>query len=297
MLAALGSTMALAAQPATGETKPTKQTKTTTSEESTEEAKIDPRASDVLRDMTKFLGQQKALSVETEGVVEVVTEDGQTLDIPYSSKVLMKRPDKLRVERVGETKARTLYYDGKLFTLYGKDANLYAQAPAPPNLDDAIDTARDRLGIEAPAADLLYADAYEGLMDGVESGTYVGEEQVDGKAVHHLAFRGPEVDWQVWVAKGDRPLPLRYVISSKTVEGSPDFRVDLSNWELPRSIPNDRFAFRAPAGATKIEFLKQGEQGTGGAGDQGTGGSPDDQDDDSDSSGSSNNGTSEENQQ
>src|SRR3954468_14711276 len=127
--------------------------------------KIDTRATSLLREMTGFLERQQNIGVQTEGVVVVVTKEGEKIDVPYSSRVWVKRPNKLRAERTREAKERTFFYDGKTFTIYGKDANLYAQAPAPATLDKAIDAAREKLGIEAPGADFLYSDAYEGLMD------------------------------------------------------------------------------------------------------------------------------------
>lgn len=230
----------------------------------------DPKATSLLREMTGFLGRQRNISVQTEGVVLVVTQDGQKIDVPYESRAWIKRPNKLRAERTRDAKERTFFYDGKTFTIYGKDANLYAQAPAPATLDQAVDTARDQLGIEAPGADFLYSDAYQGLMDGVTSGKFVGEEVVNGTRVQHLAFRGKDVDWQVWIEAGARPVPRRYVITSKDVKGSPDFRVEFSNWDFETKLSDDRFAFQAPAGAEKIDFLKRQEaQGTGGAGKEG----------------------------
>jgi hypothetical protein len=107
-------------------------------------------------------------------------------------------------------------------------------------------------------------------MDGVTSGKLVGEEVVNGTPVQHLAFRGKDVDFQVWIETGARPVPRRYVITSKDVKGSPDFRVEFSNWDFETKLPDDRFAFMAPPGAEKIDFLKQREaQGTGGAGKEG----------------------------
>ena len=66
-------------------------------------------------------------------------------------------------------------------------------------IDDAIATVRTETGLDAPGADLLYADPYPGLVDGVLSGTYLGTAHVDGIESHHLAFRQTKVDWQLWV--------------------------------------------------------------------------------------------------
>jgi hypothetical protein len=75
----------------------------------------------------------------------------------------------------------------------------------------------------------------------------------DGVAVHHLAFRGVEVDWQIWVTAGDRPVPLRYVIVSKVVASGPQYTLELRNWHLAPAIDAARFRFAPPPGARQLD--------------------------------------------
>ena len=46
---------------------------------------------------------------------------------------------------------------------------------------------------------------------------------VNGVDCEYLAFRKADIDWQIWIADGDGPIPLRYVITSKDMPGSPQF--------------------------------------------------------------------------
>src|SRR5262249_15211472 len=139
-------------------------------------------------------------------------------------------------------------------TIFGKRMNLYASTPAPNNLDDAIDFAREELKLEAPAADLLYADPYKVMMEDVVSGKYIAKEPIGNQMCDHLAFRGNHTDWQIWVS--DASLPCRYVITTKDVKGMPDFSVTFANWKMSPTFPDSEFEFTPPAGATQIEFLK-----------------------------------------
>ncbi|HYO28597.1 MAG TPA: DUF2092 domain-containing protein, partial [Azonexus sp.] len=50
----------------------------------------------------------------------------------------------------------------------------FATVPAPATLEQMLDFARTTLDIVAPAGDLLYANAFEILMDNVTSGFVVG---------------------------------------------------------------------------------------------------------------------------
>jgi hypothetical protein len=66
---------------------------------------------------------------------------------------------------------------------------------------------------------------------------------------NHLAFRGEQVDWQMWIQDGPKPLPLRYVITTKDVPQRPEFAVELSDWNTDASLPDSTFEFKAPENA------------------------------------------------
>jgi hypothetical protein len=225
-----------------------------TSEASAQQRGVAPEAAQRLREMSEYLAGLDRFALHTEGTVEEVLDDGQTLAFPYASDVKVSRKAGLRSDRLGEKTSVEFYYDGESFTLYGKDQNVYATAKAPPTLDAAIDAARQEFGIEAPGADLLYADPYAILTEDVVSGFVVGQGTIDGVPCDHLAFRGNEVDWQIWIEDGPEPVPRRFAITSKKIEGSPEFVVELSDWDTDPGFTDEVFEFRPPRGAREIEF-------------------------------------------
>jgi hypothetical protein len=216
---------------------------------------IDPQADQELRRMTNYLPMVDSFKMTATAVDEMVTTTGEKLQSVTKSQIAIKRPNRMRTDRVGPTADVTLRYDGRQFSVYGKRTGMYAIAPAPPTLDRAIDVARDRYRLDAPGADLLFSKPYEVLMDGVTSGMYVGLEPIDNMLCHHLAFRAKEVDWQIWIQDGPEPLPRRYVITSKTEPGSPQFAVDLDQWEPNAPLAEQLFEFTPPAGARRIDFV------------------------------------------
>jgi hypothetical protein len=220
---------------------------------------IDPKADQVLRRMSDHLGSMRSFRVDSESIDELVLKDGQKLQEIAASRVSVQRPNRLRSERIGPATDVIFRYDGDQFSIYGKRTNMYATAPAPPDLDRAIDRARDKLGIFAPGGDLLYSNAYAVLTEDVVEGRYVGKEPIEGVEAHHLAFRGKDVDWQIWVKDGPEPLPLRYVITSKNEPGQPEFVVRLSNWQPRAQLSAQDFTFTPPPGAKKIEFLSRSD--------------------------------------
>ena len=217
---------------------------------------IEPKAEQLLRKMTAQLSTLKSFQFDADHATEIVTKDGQKIQLLAKSRVEVQRPDKMRSDRTGPLADVGFYYDGKNVTIFGKRKNMYAVAEAPKTLDKAIDVARTELDLDAPAADLLYRDSYPTLMEDVVSGTYLGLEEVGDRACHHLAFRGNETDWQIWIEDGEKALPCRYLITSKKVKESPQFLVEFSDWKLDEKFPADTFVFTPPKDAQKIDFLR-----------------------------------------
>lgn len=219
------------------------------------EDRVDEKADAHLREMSDYLGGLPEFTVVASTSTEVVLESGQKLELDATSNVAVRRPDRLRSERSGEIARLSLFYDGRRLSLMGHQLNLYATAPAPATIDETIDFARDKLGLDVPGADLLRSDVHAVLTSDAVSGKYIGETIVDGVACHHLAFRGEEVDWQLWIEAGPRPLPRKYVITSKDVVGEPEFTVTLRDWNLDPELTEETFRFEPPPDAEEIEFL------------------------------------------
>jgi hypothetical protein len=216
------------------------------------EVRIDPKADRILHQMSDRLASMSRFGLQTHNTIEFVTKDGEKVEYDSDSRTYVERPNKLRTERTGEVAKLQLFYDGKTLTLFESNRNYYAQAKAPPDLDNAMDFARSRLNLEAPIADLLYTDVYRGLIEDVVRGDYVGEATIEGSPCHHLAFRARKVDWQVWVDT-DTMLPRRYLLITKDVRGSPEYSVVIEKWILDPG-PVD-FTFQPPPGARQIEFF------------------------------------------
>ena len=216
---------------------------------------IDPKAKKILHRMTEYLAGLHQFSAESRNTLEAVLTSGQKIEFEAAATLVLQRPDKLLVTRKGDIVDQVFYYDGKSLTLFNPRENVYATVAAPDTVDKMMDFARNKLDIFAPAGDLFYRDSYERLMQDVTGGFVVGKAAIGDVLCDQLAFSGPEVDWQIWIEEGDRPLPLRYVITTKTVEGWPDYTVSISNWNVAPTIVDGEFSFVPPAGAKKVEFL------------------------------------------
>jgi hypothetical protein len=225
-----------------------------------QEGVIDPKADAALRRMSDYVGGLKTFKVDATTVDEKVTADGQKVQALQQSTLTVRRPGELRVDRLGPNGHATFIYDGKRFALYNRDKKVYATEAAPPTLDEAVDKARERLHVDAPAADLIVPDSYDTLIDGVVTGRYIGLEPIDGVMAHHIAVTKDDVDWQLWIKDGPDAVPLRFVITSKDLPAQPQFTAEMHHWQPKVAVPASTFAFRPPPGAEHIKLTSDKAQ-------------------------------------
>jgi hypothetical protein len=208
----------------------------------------------LLKAMSDYMAAQKAISFDFDTNFEIVTTDLQKLALASSGAMTVNRPDKVRATRSGGFAEVELVFDGKTLTLLGKTANLYGQVEAPGTIDHLIGELREKYGRPVPGADLLESNVYDALMSSAVDLKDLGSGVIHGIECDHLAARTDEVDWQIWIAQGDRPHPCRYVITTKMMTGSPQYTVDITNWKAGTEVAAVDFAFKNSTNAKKMDL-------------------------------------------
>jgi hypothetical protein len=216
---------------------------------------IAPEAKQLLMASTDFLASQQQFSADTRNTLEIVLKSGQKIEFNSTARQAVQRPNKLRSERTGDLVEQVFLYDGKSLTLYQPQDNVYAQVAAPGTLEEMLDIARTKYDVVAPFGDLVYKDAFDILMDGVTEGIVVGKAVIEGVLCDHLAFRAPDVDWQIWIQEGAEPLPRRIVITTLDLPNAPQFAVTVTRWDLEPAFDAQTFTFTPQAGMNRIELL------------------------------------------
>ena len=217
--------------------------------------KPDPMA--VLKQMARYLRSLDRFTVRVERTMELILPTDQRLHADQTLEIAIQKPNRLRVNFQSLSGGRQLFYDGANFSLYTPEAKVYASAAAAPTIDETLDLLAAQYQIFLPVADVLVADPDSRLAQNITLATYVGRILIQGVPCHHLAFRTPEVDWQIWIEDGAQPLPRRLLLTDKSAEGSPQMMANLTRWDLAPTFPADFFTFRPPQDAQKIPFLDQ----------------------------------------
>jgi hypothetical protein len=202
--------------------------------------------------MSDYTAAQKSISAAFDSDIEIITPELEKIQFASSGQIKLTRPDKLRIRRTGGYADVELVYDGKVLSLYGNNAKSYVQADAPGTVDQVIDTLQARTGAAMPGTDLLLSKSYDELMMNVIDSHHIGLGVVDGVECEHLAFRGVDTDWQIWIEAGANPVPRKYVITSKTLTGAPQYTLRIKDWKTDAIADADAFVFKPPADATKV---------------------------------------------
>src|SRR5262245_27568477 len=210
-------------------------------------------AKNLFKAMSDYLAAQKSISFDFDTNFEVVTKDSQKLLLASSGTMDLSRPDKARVTRTGGFADVEMIFDGKVLTLLGKNANLYTQLDVPGTLDHLVDEMRDKYHRPVPGADLILSNVYEQLMPDVADVKDLGSGVIGGIECDHLAFRTKDVDWQIWIAQGEKPYPCRYVITAKEVDQGPQYSIQIRNWKTGDEVAADDFSFKNSTNARKVD--------------------------------------------
>ena len=168
----------------------------------------------------------------------------------------MQRPDKLRVITLGDGPPSEFYYDGKTMVAFAPVENLVAVASAPPTIDATLKAAYDYAAIYFPFSDVVVADPYKDMSEGLWLAFYIGQSKVTGGTTTDMvAYANDYVFVQIWIGAEDKlPRMLRAVFRDDPSRLR--HQLELSNWQLDSAIAADAFASSKANTAVSIPFAR-----------------------------------------
>ena len=217
-----------------------------------------------LEAMANLLAKAPRLGVVVDCSYDVVQDSGQKIEFGERRDILLRRPDRVRVDvtrRAGSR--RGILFDGTQLTAFDLGEKVYATVAKPGTVDAALAYYTQDLKMRLPLRELFAADFPQRLKDVLGSARLVGNETIAGVATDHVAFRGDTADVQLWIARNGDPLPERVVITYRLAEGQPQFEADFHDWTFNPDVPDSAFTFTPAAGVEKIPILtpRRGHEG------------------------------------
>ena len=217
---------------------------------------VDEQAVTLLKRSADFIAGSRSISIAVEYGFDVVQTSGQKIEFGGTRKLMARRPDQARIDftrRDGTDGA--LVFDGKKVILVNKNENLYSIANRSGDIGTVMDFVADKLGVPLPLRDFLEPDPAAVLTQGLIAARYGGEATIAGAACDHLAFRTDTVDYQIWISRGEQPLPQRLVITYREAEGQPQFWAQFIKWDINPELGDSLFVYEPADGAEEIPFI------------------------------------------
>ena len=216
-----------------------------------------PAAADLLAAMAQYLAGLQGFEVRMAGSYDAVQPSGEKIEFLELRELAVSRPAQLSLRQISSDGAEdTIVFDGKTMSVFSGAAGVYAQAAQPGSLDDAMLYFVRELGMNLPLAPMLSSRFPAELAKHLKGVEYV-EYAMLPRPAHHLAGRTDAVDFQVWVADGPQPVPLRVVITYRNEPAQPQFRAALLDWKFKAPEGADAFRFEPPKDARQVAFAVQ----------------------------------------
>jgi len=220
------------------------------------ELKLEPKAMDILKAACSRLASARSMSFTAVVTYENPSRLGPPLAYTTSSEVTLQRPDKLRVITAGDGPASEFYYDGKTMTAFAPAENLLAVADAPPTIDAALKAAYDAAAIYFPFTDLVVADPYKEIGEGLILAFYIGQSRVvGGVTTDMIAYANSDVFVQAWIGVEDR-LPRMVRAIYRADPSRLRNQLEITSWRLDPAVPADAFTPANTGSALRIAFAR-----------------------------------------
>lgn len=215
------------------------------------------RAKEVLKSMSAYTASLDRLVIRGTAFIDGRLDAGLMVSNASEVKVTVDRPGSMHLSNFDGVTEKELFFDNGSLTLFSSDTGYYAQASVPNEIEAAAEYALEEMGIEAPLMDLIYRDVSAQMVGSEDTVMYLTDKaRVGGVDCHHIAVRGPDVDLQLWIEEGDRPVPRKIMITSKWEGGAPRFFANMA-WDANPQVDPEIFKFKVPAGAINIGFASQ----------------------------------------
>jgi len=215
----------------------------------------DSQAGQLLKAASETLRQAQALRVSQSSIRDEYLDTGQLVQVSHQVEVVAVRPGHLFLAAKGDDGTDwAAWYDGHTVTMLDKVNNEYASEDFSGTTVEMILHLRDKYDLDLPMSDLLAARIHAAATSQTREVTYVGVETVAGRQAHHILCTQEDLDWQIWIDAGEKPLVLKLAIAFKNEPGHPGFEATFTNWDLKADIKDGTFTFTPPSGATQVQI-------------------------------------------
>jgi hypothetical protein len=216
---------------------------------------VDPASIEAIKNMGEHLQTLDRFQVSSEVTGEWVLADGQKLQRTAVAELDVDRPNRLHARMYSSRSERELIYDGNHATLYMPTPaqKFYSTVELAGSLGELIDGLEERYAVQVPLTDMFRWGTPAASFDKIESAMNAGQDYVGEDLCNHYAFRQADIDWQIWITTGSKPVPRKLVITDRLDEARPQ-SISVIEWQLEPAFEDAVFEFIPPVGAIQVEL-------------------------------------------
>ncbi len=198
-------------------------------------------ASAIIERTSALLDGTKSYTFHVEKLFDRVLAKGGKIQLGGAMDVAVRRPDRFYVSYGDALTSMEFWYDGENFSIQNHRNLVHSSIEAGDTIGTTADILEQKYDLVLPMAELISDSSYR--QDAAEVGqrSYLGVRELETGPAHHLLFRGPDMDWQIWIDADGEPLPMKLVIVRKDDPDLPQQTIIFSEWDLKADLPDETF--------------------------------------------------------
>ena len=208
-----------------------------------------------LTNMSGYLRALDKFSVHAQLYTDKVMDNGRKIQLSKTAIIKANPPSSLWAKTSTMYTQREFFYDGKTFTLNSPLLGYYASFKAPDTIGKTLSKAHQEFGVEIPLTDVFLWGTDDDSIADIDEAIIVGIDKVNGISCNQFAFQEKDIDWQICIQRGDTPVPLKLVITSKLEPSQPQYMAILK-WDTAPSLNDASYTFTPGSNDNKINFGK-----------------------------------------
>ena len=231
-------------------------------------AKIDPEAEKLVQKVSDYYAGLKAFRSVLASSMKISSAEAPAIDkeMKLTYDIAVDRPKRLSAVLKAGSLGATVVSDGKQLFTYSPETGKYSVQDAPATVDDILKTpTMQQLNLMKTLTffgALVSPKPYEAFMEGVESATLAGTEEIDGVKCQRVKLEQEAMPWEMWVEMGDKPIVKRIAPDlSSLVKGNPrvpediklDVVINFTGFNPELKPTEDDFKFTPPADAKQSD--------------------------------------------
>jgi hypothetical protein len=220
--------------------------------------RMDEKAISKLKEMSAYVAGLKSFRFQTDETVDAAAEfHGKNVKIQYSTcrMISVRRPGKMLIDVKGDLADRRMSLVSGNLTIYDRQREEWSVLGTLASPEDTVEAMRDQMGMIMPMGALIYRDLSEHIQKNADFALYLGKHKVRGQSAHHVLFRGAGYTWQLWISDGERPLPVKFVVTVTSEPTEPQYVVWIRDWESKVRLKDSVFELDVPESVKKVDTL------------------------------------------